>query len=128
MTLAINIGRQQLAVSLNRKCGRPKKTLFERFQNFASYLIRAAKDKRLSGNPASRVLRRVFENKRIKKALGFNLTALILLFAISIGLIVKNAKGRIWRLRETRSCIEDICSIWRRREINSGKNLDGEII
>ncbi len=83
MTLAINIGRQQFAVSLNRKCGRPKKTLFERFQNFASYLIRTAKDKRLSGNPASRVLRRVFENKRIKKALGFNLTALILLTSIA---------------------------------------------
>ncbi len=83
MIFTINIGRQQLAVSLNRKCGRPKKVFFERFQNFASYLIRTAKDKRLSGNPASRVLRRVFENKRIKKALGFNLTALILLTSIA---------------------------------------------
>lgn len=82
MIFTVNIGQQQLAVSFNRKYGRPKKTLLERFQNFASYLIRIAKDKRLSGNPASRVLRRVFENKKIKKALGFNLTALILLTSL----------------------------------------------
>ncbi|GAG15059.1 unnamed protein product, partial [marine sediment metagenome] len=82
MKLIFTIAQHQLAVSFNRKRGRPAKPFLNRFQNFAFYLLKQAKDKRLHGHPASRVLRRVFENKKIKKVLGFNLTALILLTSI----------------------------------------------
>lgn len=83
MMFKLTLGRHQLAVTLNRKSGRPKNTPVYRFISFTRYLTKLATDKRFSGHPVSRVLRRVFENKRIKKVLGFNLTVLILLTSIA---------------------------------------------
>jgi len=79
MKLTFTIGRHQLVVQWDHKRGRPKNTSFYRFEQFGLYLKRVATGKRFAGHPASRVLRRVFEKKAIKKALGLNLTALVLL-------------------------------------------------
>jgi len=83
MMFKTTLGRHQLAVTLNRKSGRPRKTIPTRFINFTRYLTMLATNKRLSGHPVSRVLRRVFENKKVKKALGLNLTLVVLLTGIA---------------------------------------------
>lgn len=83
MTYKITLGQHQLGFLINRKVGRPKNTLVYRFLNFTRYLTKLATDNRLRGHPVSRVLRRVFENKKIKKILGFNLTLVVLLMGIT---------------------------------------------
>lgn len=79
MTYSINFGRHQLAVKLSRKRGRSKKTFISHLNDFISQIIRIGTDKRFTGHPISRVLRRLFENKETRKILGFNL-AIIALF------------------------------------------------
>lgn len=89
MTYKITLGRHQLAVLINRKPGRPKNTFVYRFFGFTRYLTKLATDNRFCGHPASRVLRRVFENKKAKKVLGVNLTLIVLL----TGLITPSASA-----------------------------------
>lgn len=78
MTLTINIGRHQLAVFLNRKSGRPKKTTFKRLLEFIAQAKKKAQDGRSHSQPLSRALRFVFESKKIKKTLGSSLVILVL--------------------------------------------------
>lgn len=78
MKLILSFGQRQLAVSLSRKRGRPRKTSFYRLRQAAAYSKRLVTDNRFAGHPVSRVLRRVFESRQVKKALGLNLVGLIL--------------------------------------------------
>ena len=82
MTYTLTLGQHRLAVTLNRKPGRPKKRYSIRFYNFILYLVRLATDNRRHGHPVSRVLRRLFENKKTKRILGINLTAIVLFTGI----------------------------------------------
>jgi len=77
MIWKVKIGRYQLA--LRKKSGRPKKSIFSRTREYFSYLRKIAKDRRFSGNPVSRVFRRLFETKKARELFGINLlvTALI---------------------------------------------------
>ena len=84
MTYTINFGRHQLTVNLNRRVGRPPKRLSIRARQYWSFLVQLATDKHFRGHPASRILRRLFENKKIKKALSFDLTLMVLLTGIAI--------------------------------------------
>jgi len=79
MNYLINIGKYQLAVSLNRRRGRAKETPIGHAYDFLVYLVEVGTSKRFAGQPVSRVLRRVFEKSQIRKLFGFNLaiTALI---------------------------------------------------
>lgn len=79
MTYLITIGRHQLAVSFNRKRGRPKQTAFSQFYELISLLIKIGTDKRFAGHPVSRVFRRLFEKKQARKAVGLNLAMVALL-------------------------------------------------
>lgn len=79
MIYSINLGRHQLAVSFNRKRGRPKETPITHSYDFICELIRIGTSKRFAGHPVSRVLRRLFEKKQARKVLGLNL-AFIALF------------------------------------------------
>jgi len=75
MTLKITLGRHQLAVSLNRKRGRPAKTSFQ-----------------FSARSLSRTLRRLFEYKRIREILGLNL-AVVVLFTGTLGTSISAFSG-----------------------------------
>lgn len=66
-----------MAINIGRKSGRPKKTIFEKLQEYLNQLFRLAKDRRYSSHPISRVLRRVFEAKKVKQLFGLNLMAII---------------------------------------------------
>lgn len=83
MMYKVTLGRHQLAVLINRKSGCPKNTHVHRLFSFTRYLTKLATDNRLRGHPVSRVLRRVFENKKIKKTLGINLTLIVFLTGIA---------------------------------------------
>lgn len=74
MTHALSIGRYQLAININRKLGRPKKTSFVRLKEAIAVYERLLKDRRFSGHPLSRVFRRLFENKKARRFFGINLT------------------------------------------------------
>jgi murein DD-endopeptidase MepM/ murein hydrolase activator NlpD len=80
MIWKIKIGRYQLA--LKRLAGRPKKTIFSQTREYLSYLRKIAKDRRFSGNPLSKVFRRIFETKKIRQVFGVNL----LVIAITTGI------------------------------------------
>lgn len=84
MNHLINIGRYQLAVSLDRKRGRPKKTSINHLFELISLLIEIGTNKRFAGHPVSRVLRRLFEKKQTRKVLGFNLAVT----ALFVGMIM----------------------------------------
>jgi len=81
MICKIKIGRHQII--LRRLTGRPRKTIFSRVREYFSYLKKIAKDRRFSGNSLSRVLRRIFEAKKIRQIFGVNLLAI----AITAGAI-----------------------------------------
>lgn len=83
MTYLITLGRFQLAVSVNRKRGRPKETFLRHLNELIFHLIRIGTDNRFAGQPISRVLRRLFEKKQVRKILGFNL-AFVALFVGTI--------------------------------------------
>ncbi|NIT04011.1 peptidoglycan DD-metalloendopeptidase family protein [Candidatus Saccharibacteria bacterium] len=84
MNHSINIGRYQLAVSLDRKRGRPKETSIGHAYDFLVYLVKVGTSKRFAGNPVSRVLRRVFEQSQARKMLGFNLATI----ALVVGMVI----------------------------------------
>ena len=71
MIWKIKIGKYQL--TLKRIVGRPKRTFFSQTREYFSYLRKIAEDRRFSGNPVSRVFRRVFETKKIRQLFGINL-------------------------------------------------------
>lgn len=81
MIWKIKIGKYQLA--LKKVAGRPKKTIFYQTREYLSYLRKIAEDRRFSGNPLSKVFRRVFETKKIRQAFGVNLLAI----AVATGVI-----------------------------------------
>jgi len=81
MIWKIKIGRYQLA--LEKIAGRPKKTILSQAREYFFYLKKIAKDRRFSGNPLSKVFRRIFEAKKIRQAFGVNLLAI----AIATGVI-----------------------------------------
>lgn len=83
MTYLLTIGQHQLAVSLNRKLGRPQKKLTDRFSDFVNQLFKFARDKRRNGQPISRALRFIFENKKTRQIFGLNLALVVLLTGIS---------------------------------------------
>lgn len=78
MIYNLPVGRHQLTINLNRRCGRPPKPLLFRFKEFISHLIKLARNQRYSGHRLSRVLRCLFENKKVKKIFGLNLAAVVL--------------------------------------------------
>lgn len=78
MTYKLDLGRHQLAVSLSRKRGRAKKNLINHVEAFISQLIQVGTDRRFAGQPVSRVLRRVFEKKKVRQLFGSNLMVLLL--------------------------------------------------
>lgn len=84
MIYTLTLGRHQLAISLGRKRGRPVKTPLIQLKESIAYLIKLTRDRRRAGHPISRIFRCLFENKQVKKILGFNLAAVVLL-AGSVG-------------------------------------------
>jgi len=64
------LGRRVLLIKLSKKPGRPKKTPVRSVREFLAYLKKIYQDNRFTGNRVSRVLRRVFEIKKIKEAFG----------------------------------------------------------
>jgi len=93
MIWKIKIGRHQLA--LRRVGGRPKKTIFSQIREYFSYLKKIAKDKRFSGNPLSKVFRRVFEAKRIRQVFGINLLAIAIATGIASPSISAFSSGEV---------------------------------
>ena len=83
-TIKLNLGKKELAIVLSAKRGRPKKTPVRVAKNFVAHLKKVYRDNRFTGNKASRVLRRIFEIKKIKEAIGLNL-ALMTFFSGAIG-------------------------------------------
>jgi len=81
MIWKIKIGRYQLA--LEKIAGRPKKTILSQVREYFSYLKKIAKDRRFSGDPLSKVFRRIFEAKKIRQAFGVNLLAI----AVAAGVV-----------------------------------------
>lgn len=84
MTLRLSLGRQQLAVSFDRKRGRPKKNFINHTSDFFSQLIKIGTDRRFAGHPVSRVLRRCLENKKTHRIFGVNLMAIVLLTGVVV--------------------------------------------
>jgi len=93
MIWKIKIGRYQLA--LRRVGGRPKKTIFSQIREYFSYLKKIAKDKRFSGNPLSKVFRRVFEAKKIRQVFGINLLAIAIATGIASPSISAFSSGEV---------------------------------
>lgn len=77
MKCQINIAGYQIV--LRKRLGRPKKTILKRLEEYFNYLKRVFRDNRFAGHPLSRVFRRVFELKKIRQFLGFNLVAVTLI-------------------------------------------------
>lgn len=77
MKFNINFGRYQFAFSFNRKAVRSQKEAFLRLQVLVSQIIKKTK-KRFAGRSANQILRQLFENKKMKKILGLNLTVIVL--------------------------------------------------
>jgi len=79
INLKLSLGQKELLIKFGKKKGRPKKTLFWRSQEFYQYLKKVYRDNRFKGNKISRVLRKIFEIKKIKEAIGINLALAIFL-------------------------------------------------
>jgi len=73
-----------LAICLNRRRGRPGKTIIQRTQEFFRQLVKIAADKHSGGHPVSRLCRRIFESKKSKRILGINLMAITLLSGVVV--------------------------------------------
>ncbi|MGB9911468.1 MAG: M23 family metallopeptidase [Microgenomates group bacterium] len=82
MILNFNFNRGQLAIILKRQPGRRKKTKLQKLQNSLLQIKRFFKNHRYRGHPLSRVFRFIFENKRARKILGFNLFTIVLIGSI----------------------------------------------
>jgi len=80
MIWKIKIGRYQF--TLKRAAGRPKKTIFSQLREYFSYLRKIAKDRRFSGNSLSKVFRRIFETKKIRRLFGVNLLTVALVSGV----------------------------------------------
>jgi len=93
MIWKIKLGRYQL--TLKRVGGRPKKTIFSQIREYFSYLRKIAEDKRFSGNPVSRVLRRVFETKKIRQTFGINLLAIAITMGVTSPSISAFSSGEV---------------------------------
>ncbi|MFC1789867.1 M23 family metallopeptidase [Patescibacteria group bacterium] len=103
--LKFRIGSRELTIQVNKKRGRPKKTTIVKTRQFLAFLKRIWKDNRFQGNRISRVLRRIFENRRIKKAFGFKLTAFVLASGFvrpSLSLPQNNADGQVLAASEVK--------------------------
>lgn len=98
MTLNLYFGQYQAVVKINRKSGRPKKTILQKLQEYFVQLKRLAHDRRYSSHPISRVLRRVLENKRVKQVFGLNLMAITLFAGVvspSVSALSANPEAEI---------------------------------
>lgn len=84
MTFKVSLGRHQLVVQWNHKRGRPKKTFIDYTNDFVSQLVKIGTDRRFAGHPVSRVLRRVFENKKTRQIFGVNLMVAVLLTGMMV--------------------------------------------
>lgn len=73
-----------MAVSLNRKRGRPGKTIVQHTQEFLKQLAKIATNKHSGSHPVSRLFRRAFESKKSKRILGINLMAITLLSGVVV--------------------------------------------
>ncbi len=83
MTKTISLGRHKITIIFNRKLSRPRKTIFQKFQKSLTQLKKLAQDKRYSGHPVSRILRKILENTNTKKILGINLVAVTLISGVA---------------------------------------------
>ena len=91
MIWEIKIGRWKFI--LKKAAGRPKRTIFYRARKYFSYLKKVAKDRRFTGHPLSKVLRRVFETKKITQVFGASLLVLTIttsIFSSSISAFSSN--------------------------------------
>ncbi|MCJ7827752.1 M23 family metallopeptidase [Patescibacteria group bacterium] len=84
--LTIRLGREQLVISLKSRPGRPKNTPWKKVRSFGGYLHQVWNDNRFHGNKFSRVLRRIFEVRRIKQLIGLNLAIVGLATSASLPL------------------------------------------
>lgn len=75
--LSFSFGQKRLVV-WQKKRGRPQKSFLCKIEAFWRYLEKVYHDDRFAGNRISRVLRRIFELKKIKEAIGLNLLFLAL--------------------------------------------------
>ncbi len=73
-----------MAVTIDRKRGRPVKTFVNHIQEFIHRLRKMTTDKRYAGHPLSRIFRVVFESKKSKRILGINLMAITLLSGVVV--------------------------------------------
>jgi len=80
MVWKIQIGRHQFAPK--RVISKLKKTALH-LRDYFSCLKKTLKDKRFSGNPASRIFRKIFEMKKIRQLFGVNLLAITLIAGIT---------------------------------------------
>jgi len=80
MIWEIKIGRWKFI--LKKAIGRPKRTIFYRARKYFSYLKKVAKGGRFTGHPLSKVLRRVFETKKITQVFGASLLVLTITTSI----------------------------------------------
>ncbi|MBU1127105.1 MAG: M23 family metallopeptidase [Patescibacteria group bacterium] len=78
MKYTTTIGRVKVELFLSHKSGRPTKSISSKTSQFVSHLVNIAMDKHKKGHPLSRVLKFLFEKKKIKKALGVNLAFLMI--------------------------------------------------
>jgi len=79
MIFNFTFGRYQMAIKTSRRPGRPKKTIFQKLQEYLLQIKRLAKDKRFAGHPLSRVFRHIFEEKKIRQVFGVNLLTITLI-------------------------------------------------
>lgn len=84
INLKLGLGRKELLIRFGNKKGRPKRTLFLACKDFAFFLKKVYQDNRFTGNKVSRVLRRIFEVRKIKEIMGANL-ALAVFFTGTLG-------------------------------------------
>ena len=120
MIYRFNFGRHQMAICLNRRRGRPNKPLAIQAKEFISYLIKIGTNQRLGGHPLSRVLRRVFENKKIKKIFSFNLVIFTLVSGIatpSISALSQNSEMELVKSSQSSIPLKTESSI--RKPLNS---------
>ncbi|MFC1727163.1 M23 family metallopeptidase [Patescibacteria group bacterium] len=84
MSYTLNFGRSQMAITINRKRGRPKKPFPNRVFDYISLLSKTANSKRYAGNPMTRILRRLLENKKLGQIFGANLAVFTLVTGVTV--------------------------------------------
>lgn len=101
MTLKLTSKHYRLAINLSRQGRRSQKTPFSHLAGLISQVAKLVRDKRYTGHPLSRVFRHVFENKKAKRILGLNLTAIAIftgVYGVPISAFSGNPQNEITAL------------------------------